>query len=907
MKKTFKVSLFGLVLAMLGSAGANAAQDAARRARQDTLPVLTNEKGSRVSDGDYVLVNSLDELVTGRNVIIAASAYNYAMSATQKSNNRARVAITKTTSGSNTVATWSTNVGVFTLATGTTTGTYAFYDANNSGYLTAVSSTKNYLRTSSSLTANASFEISFSNGAATLTSQGSYTRNQLKYNTSSGIFSCYSSSSSQKAVAIYQQYAGTSTDEGEEDTTVAVTGVSLNATSASLEVGGTKQLTATVTPSNATNKNVTWSSSNTAVATVDNNGLVTAVAAGSAKVTVTTKDGSYTAQATITVTEVEEETEDETTSEIKFSPSDFSSSYSTATLTKGDYTFYSYYIARYSTSYLRFYKSYGYIQNSVAINGLKSITLETYGSKKFSGTLYSGTTAGATTHSQTVSNGNTYNFTSGDTYFKLKVGSSTGYLKSITLTYVDTPVNPTSISLTPSTIELAQGGTQQLAVEYLPTNANANLDVTYNSSNTSVATVSSTGLVTVGANATAGATATITATSTYDSSIKATAKVTVKEVSTSTGAEWTIMIYMCGADLESTTSYRLASGDITEILNVSGQPENVNIIIETGGASSWASTHGISANYLQRWHVENQDLVLDSSITKASMGLTSTFQSFLEWGLTNYPAEKTGVIMWNHGGAMRGVCYDENYSDDCLLNSEVSAAVAGAFSSLGRTEKLEFIGYDACLMQVQDIAEFNSSYFNYMVASEESEAGYGWDYDTWVDDLYSLKGTTTILKAIVDGFITDNGGTSSSSNDQTLSYLDLSYMDEYKKAWENMASALSNILTSSNKSSFNTLVKGTKYYAGSSSYQYYGIFDAKDFVNKLAANSTFNPGSTYTNAVLTAFANLVAYSSCGKGAGNSYGLCMFWAVSSNCVKGTYYTSAQTNFSTWRSLVSTYGN
>jgi hypothetical protein len=60
--------------------------------------------------------------------------------------------------------------------------------------------------------------------------------------------------------------------------------------------------------------------------------------------------------------------------------------------------------------------------------------------------------------------------------------------------------------------------------------------------------------------------------------------------------------------------------------------------------------------------------------------------------------------------------------------------------------------------------------------------------------------------------------------------------------------------------------KGAKYYSGSSYYQYYGIFDAKDFVTKLAANFTFNPSSTYTDAVLTAFANLVAYSSCGQGA-----------------------------------------
>jgi hypothetical protein len=192
-----------------------------------------------------------------------------------------------------------------------------------------------------------------------------------------------------------------------------------------------------------------------------------------------------------------------------------------------------------------------------------------------------------------------------------------------------------------------------------------------------------------------------------------------------------------------------------------------------------------------------------------------------------------------------------------------------------------------------------------MIASEESESGYGWDYDTWVDDLYAKRATTTILSAIVDGFIADNGGVSSYSNNQTLAYLDLAYMPAYKSAWENMAAALYNKLTSSNKSSFRNLVAGCKHYADDS-YTYYGIFDAKDFITKISSSSTFNPGSTYTNAVLSAFSNLVGYSSCGRGAGNSNGLCMFFSISSSCSKSTYYSSSQTNFSNWRALVSTYG-
>ena len=82
---------------------------------------------------------------------------------------------------------------------------------------------------------------------------------------------------------------------------VSVTGVKLNTETLELFTGNTATLTATVEPDNATNKNVTWSSNNADVATVDN-GTVTAVGAGKTTITVTTEDGTKTASCTVTVT-----------------------------------------------------------------------------------------------------------------------------------------------------------------------------------------------------------------------------------------------------------------------------------------------------------------------------------------------------------------------------------------------------------------------------------------------------------------------------------------------------------------------------------------------------------------------------------------------------------------------------
>lgn len=86
-----------------------------------------------------------------------------------------------------------------------------------------------------------------------------------------------------------------------------VTGVSLDKTTLTLAVNDTGKLTSTVTPDNATNKNVTWKSSNTSVATVSADGTVTAKNAGTATITVTTADGGKTATCTVIVVDCKHE------------------------------------------------------------------------------------------------------------------------------------------------------------------------------------------------------------------------------------------------------------------------------------------------------------------------------------------------------------------------------------------------------------------------------------------------------------------------------------------------------------------------------------------------------------------------------------------------------------------------
>ena len=495
------------------------------------------------------------------------------------------------------------------------------------------------------------------------------------------------------------------------------------------------------------------------------------------------------------------------------------------------------------------------------------------------------------------------------------INTSTVGDRTLTVTYQGKTANvtihviakPTAIS--GSAIEVGVDSSKKIELSFTPSDTTEK-ECTYKSNNTSVATVDANGNVT---GKTAGQSTTITVTSKASPSVSTTVNVTVTETQNDA---WTILLYLCGSSLESGGEYGISYGgqatdDLKEILSVSGQPDDVNFVVQTGGSDQWLSDLGISSSYNQRYHVANNQLVKDNNKvynSYQSMGAASTLQDFIEWGIDTYPADKYGLILWNHGGGLEGVCYDEKSNDDALTNERIKTAVSTALSHKGLS-KMEFIGFDACLMQMMEIAEFNSPYFKYQVGSQELENGTGWDYDTWVDDLYAKKDTEVILKAIVDGFIESNGGVNATGEwyqgeyyyaDQTLSYLDLSQMSAFKTAWEEMAVQVKANITNDNKDDFNdNLIDKVKCFSEDEKERFCE-FDCGDFLDLLAKDDTFKPASSYITNAQSALSNLVKYNLTQKEyAANAHGL-------SFCFKKSYASSTYSNFTNWVSLTNTVG-
>lgn len=228
---------------------------------------LTVEDAPVVSGDTWKLVTDASTLAEGDVIVIVAADAAFAMSTTQNSNNRGQAAITKNTDNTVTIT---NEVQKLTLGAGKTTGTFSL--STGSGYLYAVSSSSNYLRTKTTLDNDGSWTITIDeSNKATIKANGTNTRNWLRYNSSNSIFSCYSSG--QGDVQIYRlndtrasQSISYSAETGSIDKYTSVKNIP------TLDVSGVKTT-------------VSYTSSDAAVATVSETGEITPLKAGTTTIT----------------------------------------------------------------------------------------------------------------------------------------------------------------------------------------------------------------------------------------------------------------------------------------------------------------------------------------------------------------------------------------------------------------------------------------------------------------------------------------------------------------------------------------------------------------------------------------------------------------------------------------------
>lgn len=193
----------------------------------------------------------------------------------------------------------------------------------------------------------------------------------------------------------------------------------------------------------------------------------------------------------------------------------------------------------------------------------------------------------------------------------------------------------------------------------------------------------------------------------------------------SSAEERALLIYMVGSDLES--EHGFASADIEEILGCGASEDGFRIYICTGGSPFWWNAD-IPADSCTVSELREGKIHELASLPDGSMADPSTLTWFIDQVETNPENRQLSLILWNHGGGIvLGYGADANYDFDLMSVPQLQNALKNtAFCKSGG--RFCYVGFDACLMAMIEVADLLQDVCDYMIASEEVEPGTGWDY-----------------------------------------------------------------------------------------------------------------------------------------------------------------------------------
>ncbi len=322
----------------------------------------------------------------------------------------------------------------------------------------------------------------------------------------------------------------------------------------------------------------------------------------------------------------------------------------------------------------------------------------------------------------------------------------------------------------------------------------------------------------------------------------------------------TIMVYMCGTDLES--KYGMASNDLGEMA-AAQLSDKINLLVYTGGCSKW-KTQGIDNKTNQIYQVVSgglKPLVKDDG--NKVMTDPKTLSSYIKWCKSKYPADRYELIFWDHGGgSVSGYGYDEkNPRSGSMSLSGINKALKDG------GVKFDFIGFDACLMATAETALLLDSYGDYMISSEETEPGIGWFYTNWLNQLSKNTSTSTleIGKTIVDDFV-------KTCNEQcrgqktTLSVIDLAeFSNTVPSKLTSFSKSLTNYIAKNDYKTVSDAGYNTREFAASSRIDQ---IDLVDMCNKV--------GSSEGKALAKVLQSAVKYNKTSSNMTNAYGVSIYF-------------------------------
>lgn len=372
--------------------------------------------------------------------------------------------------------------------------------------------------------------------------------------------------------------------------------------------------------------------------------------------------------------------------------------------------------------------------------------------------------------------------------------------------------------------------------------------------------------------------------------------------------KWTVMVYLDGDndlepyalddfnELESGLAMALANGNknIMEQLNII-------VLIDRNNGYSYKETepNGDDWSETRLYRIKpdgdyayfNSEQLDDGAggighidpIGEKNLGDPATLKWFLSYSQNNFPAEYYSLIFWNHGGGARkkgisanetvrhkAVCWDEDNGDDALFLDEVQQGVKAVFDS---SNKLDIIGFDACIMGTVEVAYEFRELANYMVASMNYEQEQGWDYEYIFSQMNGNLDESTITPArfsqlIVQAYEYFIEPINGYDDGESLAATDLSQIVALKSAIDQFAAAIhkedrKGDIESIRNNSVNFNHDGD----AKENYPYFDLYDvAKNIVNG-GFSSNLNSAS---NNVIAAMKSAIIADYGDDGNGQSY-------------------------------------
>ena len=322
----------------------------------------------------------------------------------------------------------------------------------------------------------------------------------------------------------------------------------------------------------------------------------------------------------------------------------------------------------------------------------------------------------------------------------------------------------------------------------------------------------------------------------------------------------TIMVYMCGTDLESRSG--MGTSDLQEML-AADLGQNINLLVYTGGCKGWKNNL-VSSSANQIWQVRDGGMVcLQKDLGSVPMTDPDTLTGYIQWCAKNYPADRYELIFWDHGGgSISGYGYDEKFASSGSMGL---AGINTALKNAGVT--FDFIGFDACLMATAETALMLTPYADYLIASEETEPGVGWYYTNWLTEFgkNTSKPTIEIGQKIVDDFV-DVCAQKCRGQLTTLSVIDLAELEKTVPAkLTAFAQSTSQLIQAKEYQTVSGARSGTREFAQSSR------IDQIDLVH-LARNLGTAEGKALADALLSA----VKYNRTSSNMTNAYGVSIYF-------------------------------